>query len=152
MQHTCRYKRAKFDILKVKVCLPDYEAKAAEKAKGSRLSSGTFTFQGFRFCLLVYPKGDNRASENNASIHLKKLDDYAMEMVYSVEAGGNKRQNKKKFAGIPVGGGVAWRDFCESASLLSAARGTDGGALEIWVSLSAPESGSQSLEVRGYGD
>uniref|UniRef100_A0A0G4I5J2 RING-type domain-containing protein n=1 Tax=Chromera velia CCMP2878 TaxID=1169474 RepID=A0A0G4I5J2_9ALVE len=138
------------DTLKVKVCLPDYEQKAAASEKGSRLDSTPFLFQGFKFRLWVYPKGKENSADGQASIFLVKLHDYAMEMWYSLEAGGKRMEFTSTFDEIEIRGGLGWKNFCASSDLISAARRT-GGALEISVSLSAAASAFQPLVVRGYG-
>jgi len=138
------------DVVKLKVRLPLYEEKATEKAKGSKLKSASFTFQGFQFCIWVYPKGDNLAADGNASVFLVKLDDYAGEITYVVEGAGKRRTATHDFSKTSVGGGMGWCNFCTSRELFSLARQAEDGALDLSVRLSAPAVGSNPLLVRGY--
>uniref|UniRef100_A0A0G4FR05 RING-type domain-containing protein n=1 Tax=Chromera velia CCMP2878 TaxID=1169474 RepID=A0A0G4FR05_9ALVE len=147
------------DVQRFQIVLPGYLAKASGMEKGESLKSRTFTFQGHRFCTCLYPKGQAGAQEGQASLFLCSLEDYRAEVSLSLLVSNLEMEavgSSLDFSRGEYGLGAGWLNFCSSQALLEAARRTtseeiQGGALEIWVCVSAPAVNCQPLLVRGYG-
>uniref|UniRef100_A0A0G4FWP3 RING-type domain-containing protein n=1 Tax=Chromera velia CCMP2878 TaxID=1169474 RepID=A0A0G4FWP3_9ALVE len=141
---------AERDELHLRVYLPRFEAKASRAAKRTAVKSAHFFFQGSRFCVSVYPKGDSKSADGKASLYLTKLDDYKGKLSYELEAATKKMSADYDFSTVNVNRGRGRSSFSSTEDLLSAARNAEDGALEVRVTLSAASSKCTPCVIRGY--
>uniref|UniRef100_A0A0G4I9Q8 RING-type domain-containing protein n=1 Tax=Chromera velia CCMP2878 TaxID=1169474 RepID=A0A0G4I9Q8_9ALVE len=141
------------DTLDLTVRLTDYETTSAGFERGEWLDSLPFDFQGYRFYVSVYPRGDAASSDGNAAFYLTNADDYKGSLTISVRVSGmvDRREFSVDFSNA-LSPSRSWgmKDFHPAESLLNAARVGSEGALDLLIQLSAPRTNRRSLVVSGY--
>uniref|UniRef100_A0A0G4F2P9 RING-type domain-containing protein n=1 Tax=Chromera velia CCMP2878 TaxID=1169474 RepID=A0A0G4F2P9_9ALVE len=141
-------KESSEDTATVTVRLRDFESRSANIERGVFLESATFSFQGGRFFLRVFPKGDDDSDpeEPQASMWLYTENDFRGQLGFMVTVetelvpvSEGDPSHYHDWEGNPMTG-FGWSNFCDSELLLDAAEETDGGALELTVRLAALRS------------
>uniref|UniRef100_A0A0G4GDQ0 Uncharacterized protein n=1 Tax=Chromera velia CCMP2878 TaxID=1169474 RepID=A0A0G4GDQ0_9ALVE len=95
--------------------------------------------------------------KEKCGVYLAKMnDDYNRSLTYEVQLvnGDAKVRSTRDFSRSEYEGGCGVPEFCSSEQLLSAARETEKGALEVCVRLSAPKpkKTTEKLFVNGYDE
>uniref|UniRef100_A0A0G4I8S0 RING-type domain-containing protein n=1 Tax=Chromera velia CCMP2878 TaxID=1169474 RepID=A0A0G4I8S0_9ALVE len=130
------------DSLLTVIRFPNFESRMGTLRKGSRLQSCDVVFQGERFCIELIPKGRER---KEASLWMYNTGGLSGKLSVTVAVGvvgGSTEvtQNhvwERKPEDI-VWDARGWQSFCTTEELISAARTTEDGALELRLRLSGP--------------